>query len=264
MQPSDEILCLRVENIFHSFQNRDETLPVLRDISLEVSPGETASLLGPSGCGKSTLLRCIAGLLKPSSGRISVAGLSPCEAARQKRIGFAFQEPALLSWLKVDDNIRLPVEIGQRDVIGEEAEQRLEEMLRLTSLMEFRHYYPDQLSGGMKQRVALARALYTRPGVFLLDEPFAPLDLLSRTALAIDLRRIVDQAGVPALLVTHSVEEAVIFSQRIYILSSRPAKVRRVIEVPSLPAGMDILDDEKFLHVAGTCRRTLLEENPAE
>lgn len=251
---------LVVEDIHHAFRTDDTPLEVLDGVSLRVENAESVSILGPSGCGKSTLLRCIAGILQPDAGTISIGELSSAEAMKRKHIGFAFQDPALLSWRTVEENVRLPEEIGRRTVPDDELAKRVHNVLGLTKLDEYAGFYPAELSGGMKQRVSLARALFTNPRVLLLDEPFASLDLLTRTMLAIELRRMIDRTGIPTLLVTHSVEEAVIFAKRVYILTHRPASVRTIIDVPPLEIDEDVLSAPSFLEVVAECRRTLLNE----
>ena len=210
-------------------------------ISFAVAPGEFVSLVGPSGCGKTTLLRVAGGLLAPTSGEVTVLGGPVRAAQRRKRLGFVFQEPALLPWLTVEGNVRLPLEVNRRQ--GQQAVS-VEELLRLVRLEAFRCYRPHELSGGMEQRVALGRALVFNPEVLLMDEPLGALDEITREQMRYELLRIWSAAGAGAgatvsaeqrrktvLFVTHSVAEAVALSDRVLVLSRGPGRIRASIEI---------------------------------
>jgi NitT/TauT family transport system ATP-binding protein len=251
---------IKINNISFSYDSDKSILNVLDDISLFLKNGETVSILGPSGCGKSTLLRCISGFLIPSNGEIYINGETPYFARKNKKIGFAFQEPALINWLNIEKNIIFSEKIGKSMLSNTQIQERSRFLLELVELSKFKKYYPDQLSGGMKQRVSLARALFTQPEILLLDEPFAALDLLTRTQLAINLRQMIKEVNTPTILVTHSIEEAVIFSNRIIILSALPAKVNEVIDTNLDIVNIKSLEDVKFLSVVAKCRSLLLME----
>lgn len=199
----------------------DTGVVALEPLDLDLAPGRTTALVGPSGCGKSTLLRLIAGLDRPSAGRVLIDGLPPARQAARGMIGMAFQDPSLLPWLTLRRNIALA-----RRLARQPADPRLvEELIALVGLRGFQDTRPAALSGGMRQRAAIARALATRPGVLLLDEPFAAVDELTRRQLARDLPPLWQPSGTTTLLVTHSVDEAVLLSDRILVLSPRPARV---------------------------------------
>jgi NitT/TauT family transport system ATP-binding protein len=196
----------------------DNGTPALGPLDLDVGRGEFVSLLGASGCGKSTALRLIAGLLAPSSGAVEVAGQGADQA-----IGFVFQEPTLMPWSSVRDNVRLPLKLA--DVPDAHAAPRVEAALAQVGLADFADAYPRELSGGMKMRVSLARALVTKPDILLMDEPFAALDEITRFRLNNDLLALWRHLGMTVIFVTHSVFESVYLSQRVMVMTSRPGRV---------------------------------------
>ena len=250
-----------VSGLSHTFHSRQGELPVLRGVSFTVTHGELLTILGPSGCGKSTLLRCIAGLIPFESGQVSVAGMSPVDALRARAIGFAFQDSGLLAWRTVVENIILPSELGKDKQNDDTIPSRLEWLLDLTGLSKFRDYLPAQLSGGMKQRVSLARALLLQPRLLVLDEPFGSLDLLTRTSLSIELGRVVHETGVPTIVVTHSVEEAVFLGTRVVVLSTLPAHVVETVETAfQTPRELSLLEDPALLTMVGHCRSLLIRK----
>ena len=193
-------------------------------VDLAIAAGGFVSLLGPSGCGKSTILRIVAGLVQPSSGGIDWPGLP--EVARlgaHPEIGFVFQEPTLMPWASVADNIRLPLKVA--GVARAEAETRVAEAIAMVGLEGFARSYPRELSGGMKMRVSIARALVTRPKLLLMDEPFAALDEITRFKLNNDLLQLWQRFGWTVIFVTHSVFESVYLSNRILVMSARPGRI---------------------------------------
>lgn len=248
---------IKIDNIKFSFQ--ENNLLVLENINFEMANNQPVSILGPSGCGKSTLLRIISGFLKANTGIVDLNGFTPNQYIEKKEIGFAFQEPALLEWKNVKKNIELPENIGISTMSEQEKKERLSFLLELTELKEFEYYYPNQLSGGMKQRVSLARSLFTNPKLLLLDEPFASLDLLTRTTLAIKLRKMIDKINIPTILVTHSIEEAVIFADRIIILSALPAQIKKEININVRVDNFKSLENKEFQDIVAKCRLLLLE-----
>lgn len=200
----------------------DNGVMALGPLDLDVNRGEFVSLLGPSGCGKSTALRLIAGLNAPSSGTVGVA--SHAGAARAgPAIGFVFQEPTLMPWASVRDNVRLPLKLAHAPAA--EANARVGEALAQVGLAEFADAYPRELSGGMKMRVSLARALVTDPDILLMDEPFAALDEITRFRLNNDLLSLWRNLRKTIIFVTHSVFESVYLSQRVIVMTSRPGRI---------------------------------------
>ncbi|MEL7151294.1 MAG: ABC transporter ATP-binding protein [Pseudomonadota bacterium] len=213
--PPPEIVCTGLRKTF-----ADGTEAV-RETDITFAAGHTTALVGPSGCGKSTLLRMIAGLETPSGGEIRIAGAPPAETLRRAGLSVAFQDPSLLPWRSVRGNIELALGLARRPVDP----AAIDQLIALVGLDGFGDTRPAALSGGMRQRAAIARALATKPGLLLLDEPFGAVDELTRQQLAQDLPRIWEAQGTTTLLVTHSVSEAVHLSDRVIVLSPRPARV---------------------------------------
>jgi len=214
---------LTLERVEKRFANG---LLALRDASLQVSAGEFVSLVGPSGCGKSTVLRLVAGLDAPTAGRVEAPALAngaSVQGPHDPRTSFVFQEPTLMPWATVFDNVWLPLRLAGQS--REQARSAIGEMLQLVGLADFENSYPAALSGGMKMRVSIARALVTRPRVLLMDEPFAALDEISRNRLNADLLKLWSIHGFSVLFVTHSVFESVYLSQRVFVMSARPGTV---------------------------------------
>lgn len=251
-------LCADIQNLSFSFRNKSKSLEVLNDITFSVNAGEVVSIVGPSGCGKSTLLRCIAGLLSPEKGVVLIDGRPPFEAQKKQDIGFVFQDTALLPWRTVQDNILLSTEVGHGKRSSANGSASFSKILSLVQLEGFKNYYPHMLSGGMKQRVALARTLLTEPKLLLLDEPFGALDLITRTRLSEELHQIINRTNLSAILVTHSIEEAVFLGSKVIVLSNRPARILDRVTV-DLPAARttDIFEDERFVKACARCRSLL-------
>ncbi len=233
----------------------------LNRFDLTVHQGEFLSLLGPSGCGKSTVLRLIAGLTEPTSGSVTWPGSS--SADHRSEIGFVFQEPTLMPWANVVDNVWLPLRL--RGVSKNEARERIAESLALVGLEHFSKAFPRELSGGMKMRVSIARALSLKPRLLLMDEPFAALDEITRFKLNDDLLRIQKEIGCTIVFVTHSVYESAYLSSRIAVMSGRPGRIVAEIQGETLEQR-----DSQFrtsLRYAALCRQVsqaLLDSTESE
>ena len=228
----------------------DNGVTALGPLDLDVRKGEFVSLLGPSGCGKSTALRLIAGLNAPTSGSVGVS--SPRGQARAGRaIGFVFQEPTLMPWTRVRENVRLPLKLAHAPAA--EANARVSEALAQVGLAEFADAYPRELSGGMKMRVSLARALVTDPDILLMDEPFAALDEITRFRLNNDLLSLWRDLRKTVIFVTHSVFESVYLSQRVIVMTSRPGRIGAEFHIDAAePRGEDFRTSADY---AGYCRK---------
>jgi NitT/TauT family transport system ATP-binding protein len=218
---------IRLTDVSQTFRTRSGTVEALRKINLTVREGEFVAVIGRSGCGKSTMLRLIAGLIRPSSGDITIAGTPVTEPRRDTAM--MFQRPALLPWRSVLDNVLLPVEVfGWR---GAEHRARAHQLLDMVGVGDFHKRRPHELSGGMQQRVALCRALIQRPKVMLMDEPFSALDALTRAELAAELQRVHMEQGATTVFVTHSIDEAVLLADRVVVLSPRPGRLRQIVGI---------------------------------
>jgi NitT/TauT family transport system ATP-binding protein len=215
-----------VNDVNHRFDLDGKTLPVLNRVSLRIEPGELVALLGPSGCGKSTLLRLVAGLETPTIGTIQADGATITRPDPSRVV--MFQDPTLYPWRSVKANVALGPEA--RGLLRRQA-HRIDEALRLVGLTQFATAYPHQLSGGMAQRVSLARALVNDPKLLLLDEPLGKLDSMTRITMQQELVSLWQRTGFTALLVTHDVEEALFMSNRVIVLSDRPAAIKADIPV---------------------------------
>ena len=221
---------VRIAGVDKTFTRGDQVLTkALEGIDLEIVRGEFVSLIGPSGCGKSTLLRIVGDLITPTSGTVTVNGKSAERARRDRDYGMVFQAPVLFDWRTVEDNVKLPLEILGQDAATRT--KRAREMLELVELGDFLKHHPYQLSGGMQQRVAIARALAFQPSILLMDEPFGALDEMTRERMNDEVLRIWEQTGTTILFVTHSIPEAVFLSSRVVVMSARPGRITKVIDI---------------------------------
>ncbi|MSP61245.1 MAG: ABC transporter ATP-binding protein [Myxococcales bacterium] len=207
------------------FQGDAGRVPTLDAIDLEVRRGELVCILGPSGCGKSTLLNIVAGFIAPTSGEVRIDG-EPVRGPDPRRI-FVFQERGVFPWLTVEGNIGF----GLGGLPGAERRARIDRYVELVGLRDFEHTYPHELSGGMKQRLEVARALAVEPDVLYLDEPFGALDSITRLTMRVELLRIWEAERKTILFVTHDIEESVQLADRVVVLSARPARITRIVEI---------------------------------
>ena len=236
----------------YSTRNGEARLWVLRRFTLEIGGGEFLSVVGPSGCGKTTLLKVIAGLEPVNAGSVSVGGKSPVQARQKREFGFVFQNPVLFEWRTVIENVRLPAELFRDG----DAFRKAEDYVELVGLQDFRNAYPRQLSGGMQSRVALARALSFHPKILLMDEPFGDLDELTRSQMNLELLRIWKTTRATVVFVTHSISEALFLSDRVVVMSQRPAQVKETLAVSlARPRTLEMTYSSEFGQMAQFLRR---------
>ncbi len=224
-----------LDHVSKTFRNGNGDLAALAPITLAVDSGGFVCVIGPSGCGKSTLLRLLADQIAPTTGQVLLDGEPPGVARARKAIGWMAQSPALLPWATVLDNVSLPLRVNRSYGRPPMPPQ---ELLSMVGLAEFAHAYPGTLSGGMQQRVALARTLVTGASLWLMDEPFAALDELTREVLADEVLRLWQRFQPTVFWVTHHIAEAVRLADRIVVLTARPGRVQAVVDVP-LPRPRD-------------------------
>ena len=215
---------LKLENINKTYQAKNGEIEALKDINFSVKDGEFVSIIGPSGCGKSTLLSIIAGLESKSSGKIYIDEIETEDVS--SKIGYMLQKDSLLEWRTIYNNDIFGLEITHRKT--KENEEYVKELLKKYNLYEFKDKYPTQLSGGMRQRVALIRTLAIRPEILLLDEAFSALDYQTRIMVTKDIYSILKNENITTVMVTHDISEAISMSDRVIVLSKRPATVKKI------------------------------------
>ena len=223
----DDEAFVRVDRLSKVYATRDGPVRALDRVSLSAHRGEFVSILGPSGCGKSTLMMIVAGLLPASAGLVTVAGRPVTSPITD--VGIVFQNPVLLDWRSALGNVLLQAEA--RRLTGAAALARARRLMEAVGLSGFENRYPHELSGGMRQRVSLCRALIHDPAQLLMDEPFGALDALTRDQMVVDLQRLWNERRKTVLFITHSVAEAVFLSDRVVVMTPRPGRVERVLDI---------------------------------
>ena len=235
---------IRVANVSKTF-SRDgaAALEALRDVTVDIRPGEFVAFVGPSGCGKSTLLKLIGGLLEPTAGRITVDG-TPVAGPR-RGIGVMFQTPVLFPWRTVLENVLLPSEVFGLE--RRSATEKAMSILELVGLAGREGAYPRELSGGMQQRAALSRVLVSDPAIILMDEPFGALDEFTRERMNLEILRIWQERGQTIIFVTHSIAEAVFLADRVVVMGTSPGRVLSVVDVPlGRPRTIELMRSPQF------------------
>jgi NitT/TauT family transport system ATP-binding protein len=237
-----------------------DDIVALSDVSVDIKEREFLTVVGPSGCGKSTLLHIMAGVLERTSGQVLLRG-QPIDGPRRE-IGTVFQEPLLLPWRTVLDNVLLPIEVHRLPL--DLYKPKAIELLKLTGLAKFANKYPQELSGGMQQRVSIARALVHDPSILLMDEPFGALDAMTREQMNLDLMRLWADSGKTILLITHSISEAVLLGDRVVVMTPRPGRIAEVIDIDlPRPRTLDVTATPTFGAYARRVREHLFAQ-PAD
>ena len=252
---------ISIRGVSKWFRTGRSHLHALDGIDIEIQPGEFVSLIGPSGCGKSTLLRVVGGLLPYEAGAVEVNGTSPATARDTKQIGFAPQTPSLLGWRTVRRNVTLLAEVNRRGAIHPPlGETETLELLETVGLGDFLDRLPKELSGGMQQRVSLVRCFALAAPVLLMDEPFSALDEITRNEMRYLLLDLWERTGHTVVFVTHSIPEAVILSDRVLVMATKPGRIvhSEAITLPR-PRSVAMEDDERFLTHMRSVRRALGE-----
>jgi len=252
---------LEASHISVTFASIQGALGALLDVSFQATKGEFVCFVGPSGCGKSTLLRVLGGLLPPTSGIVHLHGTPLLEPSQE--IGLVFQNANLMPWRSVLKNVTLPLEI--RGIELSSARREAAELIQLVGLTGFEHSYPHELSGGMAQRVSIARALIHNPEVLLLDEPFGSLDALTRERMNLELLRIWEAQHKTVIMVTHSIQEAIMLSDRVMVMTARPGQIvtQEVVTLPR-PRSEDMVYSDAFVDLARRIREIIEQETNEE
>ena len=219
---------LNLEKISLTYHTLNGEITALKNISFDVYDGEFIAIIGPSGCGKTSILSIIAGLLKPSSGKVTLRNVEVLKPTPS--IGYMLQKDHLFDWRTIEQNALLPLEITGK-IKDEQMTKNVYTLLKKYGLWEFRKSYPNQLSGGMRQRVALIRTLASRPNILLLDEPFSALDYQTRLNVCDDVYKIIKSEKKTAILVTHDISEAIALADRIIVLTKRPSTILNIHDI---------------------------------
>jgi NitT/TauT family transport system ATP-binding protein len=256
-RPAAHDRILRVEGIVKRFETAEGAIVAVDRVSFDVAPGEFLSVIGPSGCGKSTLFNIIGGLVGDYEGEVTVAGERV--AGPHAAVGMVFQEESTFPWRTVVENVAFPLEL--RGVNRDERVRRSKRLIALVGLDGFELRYPSELSGGMRQRVAIARTLAAEPSILLMDEPFAALDEQTRLLLGDKLLAIQQQLKQTTLLITHNITEAVQLSDRVLVLTYRPGRIKRIVEIDlPRPRTSAIVTSDAFGHYVAQIWNDLREE----
>lgn len=256
-EPADHRPVYQIERLSKIYARNK--FQALKDVDLTLRKGEFGAVIGSSGCGKSTLLKIMAGLMPPTSGRVMLED-QPVMGPRRD-IGMMFQQATLLPWKTTLGNVLLPIEMRDGKAAAQQARDRARELLELVGIGRAEDVYPGELSGGMAQRAAICRMLITDPAVLLLDEPFSALDELTRDFMNMELQRICLERHATAFLVTHSIPEAVILADKIYIMDANPGRIVEIIHIDlPRPRNLDMINTAKFGEIVHHIREKLGRE----
>jgi NitT/TauT family transport system ATP-binding protein len=249
---------ISVQDVTFRYRSKRSDVLAIDRVSLNIPPRSFISIVGPSGCGKTTLLKIFSNVLRPTSGQILFDNELPAARNLTGQFGYVFQRPLLLPWRTALDNVALTAEVARKDISREQRLADAQRWLKLVGLTGFEGKRPHELSGGMQQRVALSRALLLQPPILLMDEPFAALDEITREALQDELLRLWDVLDTTVVFVTHSVNEAVLLSERVVVMTARPGRIFEIINVPfAYPRGESIRGSPDFALLVQDIRQKL-------
>lgn len=243
---------IKFDHVTKVFQTRSQSILAVKDYSMEIASGEFVSILGPSGCGKSTLIRMLDGIIDTTEGDIFIDGQKVNYAKKKmpqsilRKMGFIFQQPNMLPWFTVRENIALPLRVF--DLRGPEWEKRVDELLELVGLTEYAKAYPAEISGGMLQRAGVVRAMVHDPEILLMDEPFGALDELTREQMNMELLDIWTRTKKTIIFITHNIEEAVLLSSRVYVMGTHPGRLVEIVDLDlPRPRTLSMITQPKFI-----------------
>jgi NitT/TauT family transport system ATP-binding protein len=251
---------IEIRDVRVRFGRGGESTEAVSGVSLDVRPGSFVSIIGPSGCGKSTLLNIVAGFLKASEGTVRLDGAAIDGPGADR--GVVFQQYSLFPWMTVRKNVEFGLKMQGHPPGARQTAART--LLGLAGLLQFENHYPDQLSGGMKQRVGIVRALATSPQVLLMDEPFGALDSQTRTVMQEILTNMWQQLKLSVLFITHDIEEAIFLSEKVYVMTARPGRIKAEIDIPlPRPRTPDMTSSPTFLALVRQLKSLIREESLA-
>jgi NitT/TauT family transport system ATP-binding protein len=246
-----------VDRVSKSFATDTGITHAIEEASFSIEAEQFVSIIGPSGCGKTTVVRMVGDLLTPTSGTILVDDETPDVARKHRQFGFVFQSATLLEWRSLLENVMLPLDVLKWP--RQEKRDKAGELLELVGLGDFGDHYPDQVSGGMQQRVSIARALSYDPGILIMDEPFGALDMITRDRMGLELLRIWSEAQKTVLFVTHSIDEAVLLSDVVIVMSPRPSQIQQIVPIDlERPRSIEQRRDPRFIEYTQALREMLI------
>jgi len=255
---------IAIEDLTVTYRTRHQSVTALNKVSFDIPARSFMTIVGPSGCGKTTLLKVLSGVLAPSGGQVKFDGRPIDRKALVGQVGYVFQRPLLLPWRTALDNVKLTLEITRKSMSPADRDAEARHWLEVAGLKGFEDRYPHELSGGMQQRVSISRALAFRPQVLLMDEPFAALDEITRETLQAELLKLWSKIETTVVFITHSIPEAVLLSEKITVMSARPARILEEIDVPfERPRTEALREHPQFVGIASHIRHLLRGSEPA-
>lgn len=241
---------IKLENVGKSFHTKRKDIVALKNVNMEFYPGEFVSIVGPSGCGKSTIIRIVDDIIKPTEGKVTVDGVAynnTKEISKEliKKLGFVFQLPNLYPWLSIKENLELPLKVF--GLLDQEYKEYIDKLLKMIGLSDCENIYPGEVSGGMAQRIGVIRSMVHKPEMLMMDEPFGALDDDTREKMNLEMLKIWKETGMTIIFITHNVAEAVLLSQRIYVMQANPGTVKAELNINfDEPRSLELIESPKF------------------